>query len=93
METFFKSSSSTFSSGPIIIPKGSPVYSISEKPKIFVVKELNSNTSKVSMRSRTKDIAKICSAFGGGGHKLAAGAVIKADVETSVQMILEELKK
>lgn len=59
----------------------------------FVVKELNANTSKVSMRSRTKDIAKVCSAFGGGGHKLAAGAVIKADVETSVQMILEELKK
>lgn len=59
----------------------------------FVVKELNANTSKVSMRSRQKDIAKVCSAFGGGGHKLAAGAVIKADVETSVKMILNELRK
>lgn len=59
----------------------------------FVVKELNSNTSKVSMRSRNKDIAKICSTFGGGGHKLAAGAVIKTDVETAVKMILEELRK
>ena len=59
----------------------------------FVVKELNSNTSKVSMRSREKDIAKICSAFGGGGHKHAAGAVIKADIETSVKMILDELRK
>ena len=59
----------------------------------FVVKELNANTSKVSMRSKAKNIAKVCSAFGGGGHKLAAGAVIKADVETSVQMILDELKK
>jgi phosphoesterase RecJ-like protein len=59
----------------------------------FVVKELNANTSKVSMRSRLKDIAKICSAFGGGGHKLAAGAVIKSNVETTVQMILDELKK
>lgn len=59
----------------------------------FVVKELNANTSKVSMRSRQKDIAKVCSAFGGGGHKLAAGAVIKADVETSVKMILDELRK
>lgn len=59
----------------------------------FVVKELNSNTSKVSMRSRQKDIAKICSFFGGGGHKLAAGAVIKADVESSVKMILNELRK
>lgn len=59
----------------------------------FVVKELNANTSKVSMRSRQKDIAKVCSAFGGGGHKLAAGAVIKANVETSVKMILAELRK
>lgn len=59
----------------------------------FVVKELNTNTSKVSMRSRSKDIAKVCSNFGGGGHKLAAGAVIKADVDTSVKMILDELRK
>lgn len=59
----------------------------------FVVKELNTNTSKVSMRSRSKDIAKVCSSFGGGGHKLAAGAVIKADVDTSVKMILDELRK
>ncbi len=59
----------------------------------FVVKELNSTASKVSMRSREKDIAKICSAFGGGGHKLAAGAVIKANVETAVTMLLEELRK
>ena len=59
----------------------------------FVVKELNANTSKVSMRSRGKDIAKVCSNFGGGGHKLAAGAVIKADVETAVKMILDELRK
>lgn len=59
----------------------------------FVVKELNVNTSKLSMRSRNRDIAKICSSFGGGGHKLAAGAVIKADVETAVKMILEELRK
>ena len=59
----------------------------------FVVKELNANTSKVSMRSRSKDIAKVCSSFGGGGHKLAAGAVIKADVEMSVKMILDELRK
>ncbi len=58
----------------------------------FVVKELNSSTSKVSMRSKEKDIAKVCSAFGGGGHKLAAGAVIKAPVEQAVKLILEEIK-
>lgn len=58
----------------------------------FVVKELNSTTSKVSMRSKTKDIAQVCSVFGGGGHKLAAGAVIKASPKKAVGMILEELK-
>ena len=58
----------------------------------FVVKELNSTTSKLSMRSKSKDIAKVCSAFGGGGHKLAAGAVIKANPQHAVKLILEEIK-
>lgn len=57
----------------------------------FVVKELNSTTSKVSMRSRSKDIAKVCTKFGGGGHKLAAGAVIKGSVTKAVKLILDEL--
>lgn len=59
----------------------------------FVVKELNSTTSKLSMRSKSKDIAKVCSSFGGGGHKLAAGAVIKANPQHAVKLILEEIKK
>jgi len=58
----------------------------------FVVKELNSNVSKVSMRSRTKDIAQICSVFGGGGHKLAAGAVVKGSPAQVVKLILKEIK-
>ncbi len=58
----------------------------------FVVKELNQGTSKVSMRSKTKDIAQVCSAFGGGGHKLAAGALIKSNPEKSVKLLLEEIK-
>jgi phosphoesterase RecJ-like protein len=59
----------------------------------FVVKELNATTSKVSMRSKNVDITKICSAFGGGGHKLAAGAVIKANVENATELILKEIEK
>lgn len=58
----------------------------------FVVKELNSSVSKLSMRSKTKDIAQVCSAFGGGGHKLAAGAVIKANPERAVELVLEEIR-
>lgn len=57
----------------------------------FVVKELNSNTSKVSMRSKSKDIAKVCARLGGGGHKLAAGAVIKSNAANAVKIILKEL--
>lgn len=59
----------------------------------FVVKELNATTSKVSMRSKNIDITKICSAFGGGGHKLAAGAVVKANAEDTVELILKEIEK
>ena len=58
----------------------------------FIVKELNSGTSKISMRSKSQDIAQVCSAFGGGGHKLAAGAVIKATPEQTIKLVLEEIK-
>ena len=59
----------------------------------FVVKELNASTSKISMRSRTKDIAKVCAAFGGGGHKLAAGAVVKANAQDCAKLVIDEIKK
>ena len=59
----------------------------------FVVKELNASASKISMRSRSKDIAKICSAFGGGGHKLAAGAVVKANPQECAKLVIDEIKK
>ena len=59
----------------------------------FVIKELNSGTSKLSMRSKQADISKVCLAFGGGGHKLAAGAVIKGSVSKAVKLVLEEIKK
>lgn len=59
----------------------------------FVIKELTPTTSKVSMRSKEKNIANVCSAFGGGGHKLAAGAVIKANLENAIKMILDEINK
>ena len=59
----------------------------------FVLKELNSTTSKLSMRSKSADISKVCLAFGGGGHKLAAGAVIKAGVSRAVKLVLDEINK
>jgi bifunctional oligoribonuclease and PAP phosphatase NrnA len=51
--------------------------------------ELPEGKVRVSMRSKDErvDVAKICALFGGGGHKLAAGARIKgllADVQDRV---------
>ena len=59
----------------------------------FVVKEMKSGGSKVSMRSKFADAAQICAVFGGGGHKFAAGCTIKAAPEQAAKMILEEIKK
>lgn len=57
----------------------------------FVVKEVDSKTTKVSMRSKHLDVAKICTEFGGGGHTFAAGCTIKASVKDSVEKLLREI--
>lgn len=59
----------------------------------FVAKEMKSGATKVSMRSKFADVAKICEVFGGGGHKFAAGCTIKAPVDVAARKILEEIKK
>lgn len=59
----------------------------------FVVKEVDSRTCKISMRSKKQDISKVCAVFGGGGHKFAAGCTIKASCEDSVKKLLAELNK
>ena len=58
----------------------------------FVVKETDTKITKVSMRSKHIDVAKICEAFGGGGHTFAAGCTIKANIEDSVKKLLNEIK-
>lgn len=57
----------------------------------FVVKEVDSKTTKVSMRSKKIDVAKICKTFGGGGHTFAAGCTIKANIEDSIKKLLKEI--
>lgn len=59
----------------------------------FVVRQINSSTSKVSMRSKSADVAEICAVFGGGGHRLAAGCMIKGTVEEAIRKILEVIRK
>lgn len=59
----------------------------------FVAKEMKTGGTKFSMRSKSVDVAKICSVFGGGGHKLAAGCTIKAPVEKACKLMIEEIRK
>lgn len=59
----------------------------------FVVKEVDTKICKISMRSKNIDVAKICSFFGGGGHKFAAGCTIKASCEESVKQLLTQICK
>lgn len=58
----------------------------------FVVKEVDSKLTKVSMRSKKVDVAEICASFGGGGHTFAAGCTIKANIKDSINKLLNEIK-
>lgn len=57
----------------------------------FVLKEVDTKLTKVSMRSKKTDVAQICSKFGGGGHTFAAGCTIKANIKDSIKKILDEI--
>ena len=58
----------------------------------FIVKQLGANLSKISMRSEKTDISQVCTKFGGGGHKLAAGCLIKTEIEDAAKRVFEEVK-
>jgi phosphoesterase RecJ-like protein len=56
-------------------------------------RELSVNKTKVSFRSHHDfDVCKLAKFFGGGGHKNAAGCKIDADLSTTKQMILNQIK-
>ncbi len=59
----------------------------------FVLKEIDENTTKASLRSRTADVSKIAGIFGGGGHTFAAGCTIRKPVDIACNKLLEEIKK
>ena len=58
----------------------------------FVAKEVDTKLTKISMRSKSVDVAEICSKFGGGGHTFAAGCTIKASPADSISKILKVIK-
>ncbi len=54
------------------------------------VREKENNLYKLSVRTTGEiDASKICSLFGGGGHKAAAGCVIDGEYETVKNKIIE----
>lgn len=59
----------------------------------FVAKEMKSGGTKISMRSKSADVAQICAKFQGGGHKYAAGCTIKAPIEEAAKKILTEIER
>ena len=62
--------------------------------KIFLYFKVNTVENKVivSMRcSPEYDIGSICNIFGGGGHKVAAGATISGDYETVKKKVLDKI--
>ncbi|MDD3601712.1 MAG: bifunctional oligoribonuclease/PAP phosphatase NrnA [Sulfurovum sp.] len=51
------------------------------------------NGIRISLRSKKTDVSKIASAFGGGGHRLAAGFTLKQNkLQEAVSIILEKIK-
>lgn len=57
-----------------------------------VVKEQRDRRFKVSLRSRgDTNVAAVAEAFGGGGHRLAAGYTSKASLEETVQGLIDAL--
>lgn len=59
----------------------------------FVLKEIDENTTKCSLRSKTADVSKVASVFGGGGHTFAAGCTIRKPLKVACDKMLEEIKK
>lgn len=57
-------------------------------------KELSPGLVKVSLRSKGQtDVAKIASAFRGGGHRNAAGCILSGDLEEVKERVLAEVRK
>jgi phosphoesterase RecJ-like protein len=47
---------------------------------------------KVSFRSRGVDVARLAEQFGGGGHRLASGAVVDAPLDQAIARVLEAVR-
>jgi phosphoesterase RecJ-like protein len=57
--------------------------------------EVSNQTYKVSLRSNNEqlDVAKVAAAFGGGGHKMAAGCSLQGSYYDVINNVTKELSK
>lgn len=56
------------------------------------IKVYGNTLTKLSFRSRTREVVKIAEHFGGGGHNVAAGASVKMSVEETLRELENFLK-
>jgi phosphoesterase RecJ-like protein len=47
---------------------------------------------KVSFRARTVDVAKVAEQFGGGGHRLASGAILQTSLDEAKNRVLDAVR-
>lgn len=67
---------------------------INEVEVSCVLKEYETNNTKVSLRSKNDiDVSSISVMFNGGGHKKAAGFEINSNIQNTKKLIIETFKK
>ncbi len=70
------------------------IRSIKEVEVAILFKETAKNVTKASLRARNgADVNKIARKFGGGGHKHAAGCVIKTPIKKAEKLLLAEVRR
>ncbi len=59
-----------------------------------LVKEKNAEEVRVNLRSKTHvDVSEVAAAFGGGGHKRAAGCTVKGSLQEVKEQMIKVLKE
>lgn len=56
-----------------------------------VLKEVDENTTKISLRSKNLSVSDIAQTFGGGGHEFAAGCTIRKPLNIAKDKLLEKI--
>ena len=64
-------------------------------PKIvMLLRETEPGTIRISLRSREKfDVNRVAVAFGGGGHAVASGCTIHADIDKARELLIAEVRR